>query len=322
MKKLYHPIAAFLLLALAITGLGGCRTASPATPTPAAPTSAATAAAGTVAFPLVVTDDGKTQVTIKAEPKRIVSLVPSQTEILFALGLGDRVVGDTTFCDYPPEAKTKEKVGEFAKIDLEKVVSLNPDLVLATSLHAQTVAPALRERGLTVVVLEATNVETTLTQIRTIGQLTGRPKEAEALVKDIQSRLDAVAAKVAKAAKKPRVFWELGPDLYTGGKNSFVDDLIVRAGGENIGTRLEGEWPQFNLEALVAADPEVIVLADHGFGETAETVKARPGWGGISAVKQGRIVEVEDINIVSRPGPRVAEAVEYIAKALHPELFQ
>ncbi|MDI7277732.1 MAG: helical backbone metal receptor, partial [Anaerolineae bacterium] len=153
---------AFLLAA----GLGACRPSAPAT-TPA-PTSPASG------FPVSIVDDGKTEVTIEAEPQRIVSLVPSMTEILFALGLGDRVVGVTTFCDYPEEAKSKEKVGSFAEIDLEKVVGLSPNLVLASSLHAQAVAPALRERGMTVAVLEATDVETTLTQIETIGKLTGR----------------------------------------------------------------------------------------------------------------------------------------------------
>jgi len=117
------------------------------------------------------------------------------------------------------------------------------------------------------------------------------------------------------------VFWELDAMLYTGGKDSFVDGLITLAGGDNVGRRLEGEWPQFNLEALIEADPEVIVLADHAFGETAEQVKARPGWSAITAVKENRLIEVEDINLVSRPGPRVGEAVEYIARALHPDLF-
>ena len=320
MKTTYRTIATLLILALLVMGLGACN--SPAPATPAAPTQPPPAPTATPesAFPVTIVDDGQTEVIIEAEPQRIVSLVPSMTETLFALGLGDRVVGVTTYCDYPEEAKSKEKIGEFATIDLEKVVSLNPDLVLATSLHYQDVAPALRERGLTVAVFEAQDVEGVLAQILTIGRMTGRLPEAQALVEDLQARLDAVAAKVAGAAK-PRVFWELDAMLYSAGRGSIIDDLITRAGGDNIGRRLEGEWPQFSLEALVEADPEVIVLADHGFGETAETVGARPGWGGITAVREGRIVEVEDINIVSRPGPRIAEAVEYIARELHPSLF-
>jgi iron complex transport system substrate-binding protein len=309
-----YRLACALLLVAAIAAFAGC--AAPPTPVPATPTPAS------AAFPVTVVDDGKTEVTLQVEPQRIVSLTPSHTETLFALGLGDRVVGVTTFCDYPEEAKSKEKVGSFADIDLEKVVGLNPDLVLATSLHAQTVAPALRERGLTVAVLEATDIETTLEKIATIGKLTGRAQEAAALNEGIQARLDAVAAKISQATSRPRVYWELDAMLYSAGKDSFVDGLIDLAGGDNVGTRLAGEWPQFNLEALVEADPEVIVLADHDFGETAEKVQGRPGWSGMTAVKEGHLVEVEDINLVSRPGPRVAEAVEYIARELHPELFE
>ncbi len=323
MHSTYRTACLLLVVALVAGGLIACAPAATAIPAPAAtvpPTATPTTVAS--AFPMTVADDGKTDVTLKAEPQRIISLAPSQTEILFALGLGDRVVGDTTFCDYPEAAKTKEKVGQFTKIDLEKVVGLNPDLVLASSLQSQDVVPALRERGLTVAIFEAQDVEGTLTQILTIGKIAGRSQEAEALVKDIRKRLDDVAAKVGQASQRPRVYWELDQMLYTAGKGSFIDDLITRAGGDNVGRRLSGEWPQFNLEALVAADPEVIVLADHGFGETAASVRARPGWSDIAAVKQGRIVEVEDINLVSRAGPRVGEAVEYIAKELHPELFK
>lgn len=323
MNKTYRLICALLLLALAIAGLSACAATTPTTVPTAAPTvEPATPEPVAAAFPVTLTDDGGSEVTLEAEPQRIISLTPSHTEILFALGLGDRVAGVTTFCDYPEEAKTKEQVGSFADIDLEKVVGLNPDLVLATSLHAQEIAPALRERGITVMVLEATNVETTLEEIAIIGQATGHAQEAEALVADIQAHLDEIAAKVSQVSERPRVFWELDPSLYTAGKDSFSDGLITLAGGDNVGTLLPGEWPQFNLEAMIEADPELIVLADHGFGETAETVKARPGWGDISAVKDGRIIEVEDINLISRPGPRVAEAVEYLARQFYPELFE
>jgi iron complex transport system substrate-binding protein len=339
MKTFYRTASLALAAAVVAAALVACSPApAPTAPVPTAPATVAptarpaeataaptavppTATPAAPAFPVTITDDDHQTVTVKAEPRRIVSLVPSMTEILFALGLGDRVVGDTTYCDYPEAAKTKEKVGQFAQIDLEKVVGLSPDLVLATSLHYQTVAPALRQRGITVAVFEAADVEGVLAQILTIGRLTGRTREAEALTKEMRARLDAVAAKVAQAPK-PRVYWELDAMLYTAGKGSIVDDMITRAGGNNVGRTLAGEWPQFNMEALVAADPEVIFLADHGSGETAGKVASRAGWSGITAVKQGRIVEVDDVNLVSRPGPRVVEAVEYIAKQLHPDLFK
>lgn len=336
MKRPHRLACIAFVLALAIAAVGACSpAAAPAEPTappttqptpeptapPAAqPTLEPTAAPAPAAFPVTITDDDGKTVTIEDEPLRIVSFVPSMTEILFALGLGERVVGNTTFCDYPEEAKSVEKVGEFANIDLEKVVGLSPDLVLATSLHYQTVAPALRERGITVAVFESTTVKGTLEQILAIGRLTGRSAEAEALVADMQARLDAITAKVA-GARRPRVFWELDALLYSVGKGSIISDMIKHAGGDNIGDQLEGEWPQFEMEALIAADPEIIILADHDFGETAEKVQARAGWSEMTAVKEGRIVEVDDVNLISRPGPRIVEAVEYIARALHPDLF-
>ncbi|MGQ9684517.1 MAG: ABC transporter substrate-binding protein [Anaerolineae bacterium] len=322
MSVRHRALHLFLAVAVLALGIAACAPTPTPVPTAAPPTAAPTVVPPTATpAPVTFVDDSQAEIVLPAPPQRIVSLVPSITEILYALGAGDNVVGNTTYCDYPEAAKGVEKVGSFTEIDLEKVVGLAPDIVFGGSLHSQQTAPALRERGVQVALLEANSIEGTLDQISRIGQLIGREAEADALVKQLQGRLDAVSAKVSKAPR-PRVFWELDPTLYTAGKGSFVDDLITYAGGENIGRQMEGEWPQFSLETLIAADPEVIVLADHGFGETADTVKARPGWEGITAVKNGRIVEVEDINIVSRAGPRLVDAVEYIAKALHPDLFQ
>jgi iron complex transport system substrate-binding protein len=274
------------------------------------------------AFPLTITDDLGNEVTIEAEPQRIVSMAPNHTEILYALGLGDKVVGVTEYCNSPPEAQEKPKVGGFSNIDLEQVVGLNPDLVLGTSIHAQSVGPALAERGLKVVLIDPETVEDVLEKIVLVGKVAGREETAIALADELRGRIEATMARVQKAEHKPRVYWELSNDLYTAGPGSFIEDLITRAGGINIAADTKEQWPQLNLEALILADPEVIVLADHPYGETAEGVKARPGWADISAVKNDRIVEILDDNLVSRPGPRMAEALEFVAKALHPELFE
>ena len=274
------------------------------------------------AFPLTITDDLGNEVTIEAEPQRIVSMAPSHTQILYALGLGDQVVGVTEYCNYPPEAQEKPKVGGFSNIDLEQVVGLDPDLVLGTSLHAQSVEPALVERGLKVILIDPETVEDVLEKIVLVGRVTGREGAAIALSSELRGRIEATMEKVQEAENNPRVYWELSNDLYTAGPGSFIDDLIVRAGGTNIAADAKEQWPQLNLEALILADPEVIVLADHPYGETVEGVKARPGWADISAVKNERIVEVLDDDLVSQPGPRVAEALEFVAKALHPELFE
>lgn len=307
MNKIF--IIALTLVALVLAGCG----ANPAAP-PAMPTSAAV-------FPLTLQDDVGTQVTLKAEPRRIVSLAPNHTETLFALGLGERVVGVTEYCNYPPEATTKQKIGGYADINLEQVVALQPDLVLASTLHMAQVVPALRERGLTVFVAEPDSVLDTLDTIVTIGRITGKEAEAQTLTAQMQSRIEAVQAKV-KNAPRPKVFWELGAELYTAGPGSFINDLITMAGGENIAASTGQPWPQMSVEAIVLQDPDVIILADHNYGETIDTVKQRPGWANIRAVKEGRIIELVNDDIVSRQGPRIVDGLEFIARALHPELFK
>lgn len=277
------------------------------TPTPAAQT---------------ITDDVGRTVTLKGIPQRIVSLAPSNTEVLYALGLGARVVGVTEFCNYPPEAKEKPKIGGFSKIDLERVVGLNPDLVLATNIHAKSVVPELEKRGITVVVAEPKNVNDVLAKITFIGKLTGASENAAKVTAQMQARIDAVTSKVATVKTKPRVFYEIDKSLYTPGPGSFIDDMITKAGGINIAADAKGSYVQLTPEAIIAKDPEVILLGDMLFGESPESVRARPGWANISAVKNGRIVPIPNEDVISRPGPRVVEGLELIARALYPDLFK
>ena len=283
------------------------------------PTTALTAAPA--AF-ITVTDDAGRQVTLKNLPARIVSLAPSNTEVVYALGLGDALVGDTEYCDYPPEAKSKPKIGGFANIDLEKVVGLNPDLVLATDIHAKTIVPELEKRGITVVVIEPQNVDDVLAKITFVGKLTGASENAAKLTAQLKSRIDAVTAKVATAKFKPRVFYEIDKSLYTPGPGSFIDDMLTKAGGVNIAADAKGSYAQLSPEAIIAQDPQVVLLGDMNFGESPESVKARPGWSNISAVKAGRIVPIPDENVIARPGPRIVEGLEMLARALYPELFK
>ena len=303
-KRITSAAIAITLIALLV----GCGKTQPApTATPVAP--------------ITVVDDVGNTVTLNTEPQRIISLAPANTEILYALGLGDRVVGVTEYCNYPPEAAEKPKVGGFSDVDLEQVVGLEPDLVLATSLHTSEVVPALQERGVPVFVADPQTVLGVLETIRTIGHITGEDQAAAALTSQMQERINAVQETI-KDAPRPRVFWELGPELYTAGPGSFLNDLIVMAGGENVAADAESPWPQLSLEAIVLKDPAIVVLADHNYGETAETVTQRPGWGNITAVREGRIVELTDDDIFSRPGPRIVEGLEFLAQAFHPDLFR
>jgi iron complex transport system substrate-binding protein len=312
-------ISLFAFVVLLLAPLPGAADAS-AQATPIAVTCVATPlAAEPAAFPLTITDDAGRQVTIERSPTRIVSIAPSNTEMLFALGLEERIAGVDSYSTYPPEAALKPQVGSYLEPDLERVVAAEPDLILATEAHLGTVLPELDALGLPTVVIEPTDLDEVFSGMLLVGTIADMSSRAQQVVCGLQARVDAVTDAVA-GAPRPRVFFELSPDLYTAGPGSYVDDLISRAGGDNVAAGAAELWPQLSAEAVVAADPEVILLADHEAGITPEQVAARPGWQGMSAVEQGRIVSVTS-DLVARPGPRVVDGLEEIAAALHPELF-
>lgn len=311
-----------LLALLTVLGLLGACAAPPA-PT-AAPPAAATAApdrpTATAGFPLTIKDDAGRQVTIARPPQRIVSIAPSNTEILFALGLGDRVVAVDQFSNFPPEAKQKAQLGSYVKPNLEALVAATPDLVLATEVHTKAVLPELEGRNLTAVVVDPKNVDEVFDRILLVGKVTGQDARAEKLVGELKERSASVTAKV-KDAPKTRVFLELSPELHTAGPGTFVHDLIERSAGQNVAADAGQPWPQLSLEAIVQRDPEVVLLADEVAGQTPEKVRSRPAWDKVSAVKAGRVVVI-DPDLANRPGPRIVDGLELVARALHPDRFR
>lgn len=280
----------------------------------------------TVALPAVtVLDDAQRTVEIRGVPERIISLAPSNTEVLFALGLVDKVVGVTDLCDYPEEAQGIEKVG-FVEINLEKIVDLEPDLVLYIGGAAQLEkTQTMEDLGLTVLVLAPSDIEGIFADIELVGRTTGTEDEAVDLVSELRARMDEVLSRVAQAKRQPLVFYELDATdparPWTAGPGSFIDALITMAGGVNLGASAEMEWAQFSTEEVIAQDPEIIILGDANYGVTAESVKERPGWGVITAVKAGAIYPIDD-TLVSRPGPRIVDGLEELARIIHPELFR
>ena len=302
----------FAVVALVV----GCAPAAVATPT-AAPT-ARPAAAG-AAFPMTVADDAGRQVTIGKLPTRIVSIAPSNTEVLYALGLGEKVVGVDQFSNFPAEAKAKATLGSYIKPNLEALVAASPDLVFATAAHAKTVIPELEARNITVVAVDPKTVDEVYDRIKLVGKITGQESQADRIVAEMRERMSSTAAKV-KDAPKRRVFLELSPQLHTAGPGTFVHDLIERSAGQNIAADSGQQWPQLSQEALVQRDPEVVLLADDAAGETPATVKARPAWDRVAAVRADRVVVI-DPDITNRPGPRLADGLEAVARALHPERF-
>lgn len=271
--------------------------------------------------PLAITDDLGREVDIPEELNRIVSLAPSNTEILFALGLGDGVIGVTEFCNYPLEAQEKDKIGGFATVNIEKVVALAPDLVLATSIH-EPIIEDLERLNLTVVVLDPKNVDDILGDIRLIGRITGQVGAAEELATNMEHRINAITDRTRDLpdAQNPKVFYIVWNDpLMTAGPGTFTNDLIHLAGGINIAGDAETRFPVYSLEMLIERNPDVIIFSTHA-GITAEQLKTDEVLQGISAIETGRIFSI-DSDIVSRPGPRIVDGLEEMAKYVHPELF-
>ncbi len=303
-----HLFFTLVLISL-LAGLSAC-----------APSQAAKTAA-----PVMLTDGLGREVRLESTPQRIVSLAPSTTEILYAVGAGPQMVGRDEFSNYPEEALALTSVGgSMGDYNLEQIVSLTPDLVLAAEINTPEQVKALEDLGLTVYYLSnPASVEGVYDLLTTTGQLTGHTPEAETLVDSLKTRVDAVKAKVAEVKTAPKVFYELdGSDPakpWTAGAGTFIDELITLAGGENVAASMEGSWGQFSQEALLVANPDFILLGDAAYGTTPEQVAARPGWDQLTAVKTGNILPFND-DTVSRPGPRLVDALEELLRLFHPEL--
>jgi len=309
-------LALLLALVLALTAACGDEGDNGTAAPTSTPTGTATAG---VQYPLTLTDGKSRSVTLAAAPQRIASLSPAATEILFAVGAGDQVAAVEKFSDFPPEAKTLPQLDAYQP-SVEAIAGEQPDLVLLY-FDPGNLVDGLERAGLTVIFLEPpTSVDGVLEQIRLLGQATGHPQEAEELVGSMQQGIDVIQERLADVEQGPRVFHELDNQLYTVAPDSFVGNLYTILKAQNIAAGTDQAYPQLSQEAIIEKDPEVIVLADMAAGESAETVRARPGWGSISAVKNDRIYVV-DPDIVSRPGPRLVEALETLARLLYPNLF-
>ncbi len=289
---------------------------APATATPAPSPSASPA------FPTTLTGDDGTSVTLAAAPGHIVSLTPAETEVLFALGAGSRVVGKVEdIANFPPEAKDVPVVGTYSGIDVEKIIGLGTDLVIAGGSGGtpQDAIDKLRSLKIPVLVVYASDVGGTLADIALTGSAVGKSAEATALANSMQAGFDQVAA-ATKGATAPRVFYETGdqPAIYGIADNSVYAQMITLAGGTPITTGSATNW-EMSIEKLVTANPDLIILGDSAYGVTADAVAKRPGWSGLAAVKAKAIKPINDI-IVTRPGPRLVDGLRLLVAAIHPEV--
>lgn len=283
--------------------------------------------AGDASMSLTLVDGLGREVTLAQPAQRIVSLAPSITEILYAIGAGDQVVGRDDFSNYPEEAMDLPSIGgSFGELNSEAILALEPDLVLAAPLTTAEQVQAMADLGLTVFLLEnPVDFEGVYAMLRTAAQLAGTQSEAEVLVEDLQARVNAVTEVIATAETTPLVFYELDstePSApWTSGKDTFIDTLIEMAGGSNLGAEFEGAWVQVSAEDLIAKNPDVIVLGDSIWGVTPQDVASRPGWDVISAVQNEHVHPFND-DMASRPGPRLVDGLEELARLIHPELFE
>ncbi|MFQ5762598.1 MAG: ABC transporter substrate-binding protein [Candidatus Bathyarchaeia archaeon] len=273
-----------------------------------------------------VVDDWGRAVDVGKPPERIVSLLPSTTEILFAVGVGDRVVGVDRYSDFPPQVAEGIRdgritvVGGIADPSIETVIALEPDLVLAGHKGIQDeVVNALESRGLTVVALDPSNVTQLYDSILLVGKVTGNMQQAEFVVSNMKEKVQSITGKTA-GLPKVRVYYEVWNDpLMTVGPGTWIHDLIGIAGGENIFADSSAAYPQISSEAVVELNPDVIILpTQHPM--SLDDVGKRPAWSMVNAVKNGKVYTI-DGDIISRPGPRIVEGLEQLARLIHPDAF-
>ena len=276
--------------------------------------------------PVTITDDFGYEITIDKEPQRIVSLAPANTEILFALGLGDRVVGVTEYCNYPEEATQKPIIGGYTTVNIERVVAQKPDLVIAYYGNGEETVSHLKQLGLTVITLNSDSVAGTFHDIELVGKATGKTAEAKTLTDSMQKRIDAVTAKLTGIDATPTAFHCVWADpLWVSGGQTFQDEIITLAGGQNPFKDVNG-WGIITMERLLTTDPDIIIVdSGMGMGQGGRDVlknyfHTEPRLSGLSAVKNDQIY-VMNADIIDRGGPRIVDCLEQLARILHPEAF-
>ena len=307
----------FLLLGVALAtlaGAAGCRTQPSGSP----PTRPQTAA-----WPRTFTDALGDAVTLAAAPKRIVSLSPAVTEMVFAVGAGDRLVGVTEYCDYPPEAAKLPQVGAYTGFSVERVLALRPDVVIGMRGTSKEAVTALRQAGVPTLTYDPIRVQDVLALMDELAGMILDSRQEPETVAQLRGRVEAVESQAARLPRRPRVLCAVQIEpLYAAGPDNHIDDLIRLAGGENAAGDADIPWPQYSLERMLEKDPEVIVVPigymggeDEPGGGASRALKASKAWAGTTAVKRGAIAEIPD-DLLTLPGPRIVDGLETIAAAV------
>jgi iron complex transport system substrate-binding protein len=310
--------ATTLALALALFALAGCTPAAKPASTGGPTVTSAAPVTDASAFPLTVTDDAFREVTFTVPPQRIVSLAPANTEIVNGLGLFKRIVGVTTYDDYPAGVKDVAKMGDFTTPNLEAIAAAKPDVILVTGGVQADVLSKLEAIGAKVVVVDPQNLEGVYKSIRLVASILAVPAEGEKVVTKMQAGMTDIRAAVS-AERPVSAFIEIGWNpLYTAGPGTLLDDLLTQAGGTNVVT--QKGYVGYSVEQLVKDQPSVYLGTVSSIGATS-TLNGRPGYSAIAAVSAGKVFRLTD-DLVSRPGPRLVQGVLEMAKALHPDVFK
>jgi len=315
-KKWIKNIAVFIIVAVLSLSLVSC---SQKTQEKTATNENTTKTEVKATFPLKITDFMGRQVTIKKEPKRIVSLSPSTTELIYAIGAGKDVVGVTNYDDYPPEVKSVAKVGGYEGPNIEAILAQKPDIVFASNLSGKDQMDTIEKSGIPVVVLEAQNINQIYDSIKILGEITGNVEKGNEIINTMKDKIKEINDKV-KNLPKVNVFYVVDTNgNWTAGKGTFIDELITLARGSNVASDANG-WAQYSMEKLMQKNPDVIITSQHA--TNANNIKNMPGYKDTKAAKDGKIFIISNDDIITKPSNRIVLGLEEIAKDLHPEAFK
>ncbi len=324
--RIFNRTTLMLITMVILLVFSACAPAATETPQLAAPVEETVEVEPTVEA-LIFTDDLGATIELAQFPQRIVSISPSMTEILFAIGAGGQMVGRDDFSVYPEAAAEIPSIGSLWEgLPTEAILALEPDLIVAAQIISEEHVQTFRDLGLNVYwQSNPQDFEGLFANLRELAAITGHTDETETVIADLAARVSAVQEALAVTSETPAVFYEVDAtdpsNPFSAGAGTFIDYIINQAGGTNVAASVEGDYPQLGVESLIDLNPAFILLSDAVYGISPESVAARPGWEAISAVQNNNIYPI-DPNIMSLPGPRLVEALEQVAKILHPELFE
>ncbi|MGM9923835.1 MAG: ABC transporter substrate-binding protein [Bacillus sp. (in: firmicutes)] len=270
-----------------------------------------------------VTDDAGNEVKFDQVPEKIVSLQPSNTEILFELGVGDKIIGATEYDNYPKEAKKIERVSDSVVINTEAIIAMKPDAVIAYTIGDENALKPIKEAGIPVFVIKsATSIDDIYGDINQLAKVMGVEEKGKEIVNDIKEQINAVQEKTADIKKPAKVYYEISPspDIFTTGSQTFQQEILEMAGVENIFAEQTG-WVKISEEEVLKRNPQVILTTVNYVEDPIGEIKSRANWKSVEAIANNQVHQLDN-DIMSRPGPRIGEAAELVAKAVYPELFE